>query len=162
MAIVLRDNQVVLTGVFTVSDAGGVAAGDILRINGANTVTRCTAADDGAIGVARAAAANGAAVDVVLQGVVTMTADGAISAGAGIGPTTTAGRVVSRGLQVGGVKTNTLGIKTSVCGSAACDGQNLGEASQYDNFTAKTNAYGRAINDAAGAGSTFSALIGFS
>lgn len=82
---------------FTVSDAGGVSAGDAVKINGANTVARATAQTDVIVGAARAAAANTVAVDIVVYGVISAVADAAISVGDVLGgPSVTAGRWSTR------------------------------------------------------------------
>lgn len=175
------NGQIVVTGVFTVADAGGVAAGDVLTMNGASAVKRTTASNDKIIGVAYTTAANGAAVDVVVLGIVTLTADVAITQGNILIASTvgTAGRAGSSNSYTptgsnaaalvnlaNGAITDQLvgntgtGTALTNTGGGAVTGLTGVQAAAFTGVaTNRSRSYGIAITTAAGAGSTFTAFI---
>ena len=85
-------DRIILT--FTAGEA--LSEGDAVYISSANTVSKAASANAAkVIGVADAAAAAGASVDVVVYGKKTVVADGAISVGDRVVAAATAGRVVA-------------------------------------------------------------------
>lgn len=84
----------VVSGVFT-ADTGGVTKNDVCYISAANKLKPVASATQTVAGVAMNTAAAGAAVDLLVLGVATLTADGVVAAGDNLGPASTAGRAVA-------------------------------------------------------------------
>lgn len=86
---------VILTGGVITADTGGVTANDVVYLSAASKVKPVASLTQRVFGIAMNTAAAGAAVDVMMIGTATLTADGAITAGDAIGPAATTGRAVS-------------------------------------------------------------------
>lgn len=130
-----------------------LAEGDAVYLSAANTVSKAT---DGVtakkIGAADAAASSGDEVDVVLLGVKTMTADGAISVGDRVIAAATAGRIKSENAATTTGHTHTEN-------TAASYTQNATTVSNTD--TVETSrVIGIALGAASAAGDTINVLVG--
>jgi hypothetical protein len=109
---------------FTPTTSAAVSAGQLLKVSGDGTVAPSTAITDELVGMAATDAASGAKVQVIgLQGnVVELTASAAVTAGAVVEPSLTAGQVKVRtsGTRVGVALTTAAGspLKLRVLGGA--------------------------------------------